>query len=281
MKVIRASDMGLCFGVRDAIAAARNVDDPEQTTILGELVHNRHVLVQLEERGFPVQPENNRQQLPATSAVLVTAHGISDRQRNRLESAGKQLVDTTCPLVKRVHTAAQQLARDGFHVILIGRPGHVEVRGIVEDLPGYTVVAAAEDVERWPFPRLGVICQSTTPPRHAEMIRATITARNPLAEVRFINTICQPTLDRQQALERLCDNVDVVVVVGGANSNNTRQLVDLARERGVPAWQVQSARDLKLEWFRGCRSVGLTAGTSTLDATTDEVHAALVAMTAQ
>lgn len=279
MKVIRAQAMGMCFGVRDALQAAARIDRTEDVTIHGELVHNPLVLVQLQDRGFPMQAESRRQQLPPTWSVLVTAHGISDRERKRLTGAGKQLIDTTCPLVRRVHEAAQQLECDGFHILLIGRPGHVEVQGIIEDLKHCDVLASVDDVRQWPHSRLGVICQSTTPPRHASNMLAKIEACNPHAEVRFINTICQPTMERQYALEALCLSVDAVVVVGGPNSNNTRQLLDLARESGTPAWQVQSAADLRPEWFDGCRCVGLTAGTSTLDETVDAVERALTSLT--
>jgi 4-hydroxy-3-methylbut-2-enyl diphosphate reductase len=208
----------------------------------------------------------------------VTAHGISDRERSRLTGNGKQLIDTTCPLVRRAHEAAQRLEREGYYVLVIGRPGHVEVRGIVEDLAECEVISGVADVRSWPHTRLGILCQTTTPPRQAADIVSEIRSRNPQADVRFINTICQPTLDRQNALEELCAKVDVVVVVGGANSNNTRQLVALARELGTPAWQVQSADELRAEWFENCETVGLTAGTSTLDETIDEVHRSLAAM---
>jgi len=278
MHVIRASALGLCFGVRDALKIAHGIADATDVTVHGELVHNPVVLVQLERQGFHLLPESEREGVPATTRVLITAHGISERERTRLTGHGKQLIDTTCPLVRRAHEAAQRLARDGCFVLVVGRPGHVEVRGIVEDLNDFAVVSGVDDVQTWPHAQLGVVCQTTTPPRQAEDIVAAIRAQNPHAEVRFLNTICQPTLDRQQALEELCRSVDAVVVVGGPNSNNTRQLVALARELGTPAWQVQSADDLKPEWFDDCRTIGLTAGTSTLDQTVDEVERALNGM---
>jgi 4-hydroxy-3-methylbut-2-enyl diphosphate reductase len=278
MQIIRASAMGLCFGVRDALQTARDVEQSADVTIHGELVHNQQVLVQLQAQGFQMLAEHERHLVPPTSTVLVTAHGISERERGRLLAEGKRLIDTTCPLVRRVHETAQRLADDGFHVLVIGRPGHVEVRGITEDLASCDVIASVDQVRTWPSDKLGVICQTTTPPRHATEIVAAIQARNPQAAVRFVNTICQPTLERQSALERLCRMVDAVVVVGGANSNNTRQLVDLARGMGTPAWQVQTAADLQTAWFRSCQHVGLTAGTSTLDTTVDEVYEALAAM---
>jgi 4-hydroxy-3-methylbut-2-en-1-yl diphosphate reductase len=278
MHVIRASALGLCFGVRDALKMAHGIEDATDVTVHGELVHNPLVLVQLQQQGFQMLAESERNQTPATPRVLVTAHGISDRERTRLTEDGKQLIDTTCPLVRRAHEAAQRLAREGCYVLVIGRPGHVEVRGIVDDLAECAVIARVEDVCTLPQARLGIVCQTTTPPRQADEIVAAIRSHNPQAEVRFVNTICQPTLDRQRALEELCRVVDAVVVVGGANSNNTRQLVALARELGTPAWQVQSADELCGEWFTNCRTVGLTAGTSTLDQTVEEVEQALAAM---
>src|SRR5437764_3564138 len=110
MKVIRAEALGLCFGVRDALAIANGISRPDLVTIHGELVHNETVLVQLRSRGFGLTPEQERDRMPDTPCLLVTAHGISDAERCRLEAAGKQLIDTTCPLVRRVHQAARALS---------------------------------------------------------------------------------------------------------------------------------------------------------------------------
>ncbi len=275
MDVIRAEVLGMCFGVRDALAAIAGVEDPFRVTIHGQLVHNEVVVTRLRVRGFGTADEDDRDRLAPTPAVLVTAHGISDRERARLTAAGKELIDTTCPLVRRVHLAAQKLRRDGYHVLVVGRPGHVEVRGIVEDLDSFDVVPDAASVRRYPHARLGVICQSTTAPRVAAEVRAEVERQNPNAEVKYVDTTCQPTRDHQRALEDLLPRVDAVVVVGGSNSNNTRELVELAVARGVPAYRVGGAADLRAEWFIGCRRVGLTAGTSTLDETVWEVEDAL------
>ncbi|HEV8002550.1 MAG TPA: 4-hydroxy-3-methylbut-2-enyl diphosphate reductase [Planctomycetaceae bacterium] len=275
MQVLRAEAMGLCFGVRDALAIAARQPDPSHTTIHGELVHNEAVLVQLRSRGFQMTAEADRRPLPATDDVLVTAHGISDRERQRLESAGKRLIDTTCPLVGRVHRAAQALQSDGYHVLVLGRPSHAEVRGIVEDLASYDVLETPEQVVNFGHAKLGLVCQTTTPPALAQEILAAVRARNPTARVRFADTICQPTRDRQQALDRLLDRVDAMIVVGGKNSNNTRQLVERSRAASVPVWHVQDAGELDLPALRKFQVIGLTAGTSTLDETIDAVYAAL------
>ena len=138
------------------------------------------------------------------------------------------------------------------------------------------MIESADDVDAYPHRRLGIVCQTTATERRVDAIRAAIVARNPEAEIRFVDTVCLPTKEHQRALERLLDRVDAVVVVGGRNSNNTRELVGRCRERGKPALHVQSAAELDPAWFKGFATVGLTAGTSTLPETIEEVHRALV-----
>jgi len=270
--------MGMCFGVRDALQVADEVEEPETVTIHGELVHNEVVLDALKQRGFHMADEVDRSALPETESVLITAHGVSERERARLAKRRKALIDTTCPLVRLVHEAAQKLRREERFVIVLGRPGHVEVEGVVGDLDDYAVVYHADDVCEWDLSRLGVICQSTMPPADAELLLALIRERNPRADVRFVDTICYPTRARQEAITEMLGQVEAVVVVGGINSNNTCQLVDRVRSRGLPAFHVQTADDLDSTWFTEFERVGLTAGTSTPGAVIDEVHEQLVAM---
>lgn len=278
VEVIVAESLGMCFGVRDALAAAREIDEPAEVTIFGELVHNEAVRAELNQRGFLETPEGGAGDVPSTPQVLVTAHGVSDRVRARFEEAGKQVVDTTCPLVRRAHEAARSLAAAGCHVLVIGRRDHVEVRGLVGDLESAEVIESIDEVRAWPCDEIGIIAQTTTPTATAEAIRSEVVARNPQARIRWIDTICQPTKDRQVALDALISRVDAVVVVGGSNSNNTKKLASRCRERGVPAYHIQGARDLQPNWFHGCRCVGLTAGTSTLDSTIAEVYRELCAI---
>jgi 4-hydroxy-3-methylbut-2-enyl diphosphate reductase len=276
MRVIRAENMGLCFGVRDALAIMNQVERPEEVTVHGELVHNPIVLDQLGLRGFRTSSESTRDVGVETPVVLITAHGVSDVERARLDRAGKRLIDTTCPLVERAHRAAVRLRDEGYHVLIIGRVGHVEVRGIAEDLPSVDIIGAESEVVTYPHARLGVVCQTTTPERLVKQVRRAIEERNPRAEIRFVDTVCLPTKDHQRSLERLLDRVEAMVVVGGRNSNNTKELVALCSERGVPALHVQDASEVDPNWLAPFETVGLTAGTSTLDATIDEVERALL-----
>jgi 4-hydroxy-3-methylbut-2-enyl diphosphate reductase len=277
MRVIRADVLGMCFGVRDSLAMIDRIGEPSAITIHGELVHNEVVQLQLQARGFGMRSEEARKRsLPETRAVLITAHGISDRERTRLRSAGKEILDTTCPLVKRVHQAAALLEAEGYFVLLIGRRGHVEVEGIIEDLEHFEVIESADEVSVYPSSRLGIVCQTTATERTVMAIRAGVAALNPDALIKFVDTVCLPTKEHQRALENLLDQVEAVVVVGGRSSNNTQQLAARCRERGKPALHVQSAAELDPDWFKAFAVVGLTAGTSTLHETIDEVHRALV-----
>ena len=278
MKVIRARELGLCFGVRDAIELARQLPRPGDVTVLGELVHNELVLEELDGRGFLSFPERDSESIPEGDEVLITAHGVSDRRREGLLAAGKKLVDTTCPLVRRAHEAALLLRDEGYHVVVIGKADHVEVLGLTGDLGDFTVVSCPDAVPEIPARRIGVIAQTTTRPVVHEQILASIRERNPGAEIRSIDTICSPTREHQEALEELFRRADVIVAVGGQRSNHTRQLVELALERGLEAHHVQGPGDLNPRWFSPDSVVGLTAGTSTLDETVDAVEDALRAL---
>lgn len=276
MQVIRASAMGVCFGVRDALKITEAVAQPVQVTVYGELVHNPLVQQRMRHRGFNQSSEGAcRDELPGTSHVLITAHGISEWRKKQLLAAGKTLLDTTCPLVRKAHASAIRLRDQGYYVLVIGRPGHVEVQGIVEDLYRFDVLPDAKAVKTYESDRIGIVCQTTTPAALAKQVRAEVARMNPQAEIKYFDTICQPTKDRQTALEDLLNQVKTVVVVGGRNSNNTRQLAQRCRERGAVVYHVQSPEELDSRWFDGVDVVGLTAGTSTLSETIESVYQAL------
>jgi 4-hydroxy-3-methylbut-2-en-1-yl diphosphate reductase len=273
MQLLLAEEMGMCFGVRDALKTLELIEQPEKVSIHGELVHNPIVLQQLDRRGFHRVGESDRESRDQREFVLITAHGISNRERQRLSAGGKQLIDTTCPLVRRVHEKAMELQRQGYFVVLFGKHDHVEVRGIVEDLDRYRVFEREEEMETLPESRIALICQTTLAPDRLKRLRDAFGAKNPRAEIRFVDTSCHPTRARQEAVAALLERVDLMIVVGGSNSNNTRELTRKCEARGVRAFQVQHASELRMEWFDGVKRVGLTAGTSTLASTIDEVRA--------
>jgi 4-hydroxy-3-methylbut-2-enyl diphosphate reductase len=274
MEVRMAEHLGMCFGVRDAIDLALRLTRQGPLTILGDLVHNPDVLAEMDEAGAmrTGQPEEVK-----TQALLLTAHGTANQVKSQLRASGHQVHDATCPLVKKVHLAAARLVAEGRHPVVIGQAGHVEVRGLVGDLPAYTIVLEEKDFakldERAELGcRFGVVAQTTQPLALVLDLVAAMRRRFPANDIRFIDTVCQPTKDRQEAVHRLAAEADAIVVVGGPDSNNSKKLTELARQLGRPAYQVADASQLRPEWFSDIRVVGLTAGTSTPDRCIEEVR---------
>jgi 4-hydroxy-3-methylbut-2-enyl diphosphate reductase len=160
----------------------------------------------------------------------------------------------------------------GFFPVVIGQAAHVEVLGLTGDFPQSIVILTEADIRSLPFhEKIGVISQTTQPLERVLELVDQIKRHHPRAEVRYVDTVCHPTKQRQQALEHLCELCDTLVVIGGRNSNNTRQLTDTARRLGVTAHQIEHAGELEPAWFVHSRNVGVTAGTSTLDETVRQV----------
>jgi 4-hydroxy-3-methylbut-2-en-1-yl diphosphate reductase len=270
MRIIRANSLGMCFGVRDAIALAQQRASQVPLTIFGELVHNDIVLASLRQGGIQVQ--NDAAKI-TTPEVMITAHGASERTIGSLRAQGLTVSEATCPLVRNAHRAVQRLVQENYHPVIIGKRDHVEVRGLTEDLRAYDVVLSEEDVNALPdHPRFGVVAQTTQPIEKVRRLLDLICRRFPSAEVHFEDTVCQPTKQRQLAAIELAERADVVVVVGGRNSNNTRELVNTCQQFCQWVHQVQNVAELNPEWFEGAQIVGLTAGTSTPDTTIDSVE---------
>jgi len=253
----------MCFGVRDAITLALDHARQQALTILGELVHNETVLDRLRRQG--VHTAGPGDPVP-TPAVMVTAHGASDRAKAALQARGLTVVEATCPLVRHAHLAVLALARQGYHPVIVGQREHVEVRGLTGDLDAFDVVLTEEEVthlrER---PRFGVAAQTTQPSDHVRHLVAVLRAQFPHSEVKFVDTVCRPTKERQWAAVELAREADVVIVIGGAHSNNTRQLVATCGRYCARVHHVQSPADLRADWLEAAETIGLTAGTSTPD----------------
>jgi len=268
--IIRATHLGMCFGVRDAIALAEEHAAAAPLTILGDLVHNPAVMASLRDRGVSVATDVADVQ---TQTVMVTAHGASDKALARTRARGLNVVEATCPLVYVAHRAIKALLRDGYHPVIIGQRGHVEVRGLTEDLDDFDVVLTEDDVRALaPRPRIGVASQTTQPIARVQHLVKLIRQRFPAADVKLIDTVCLPTKQRQTAAVELARQCDVVVVIGGAASNNTRELVQTSRQYCSRVHHIQSDGDLRMEWFAGAGTVGVTAGTSTPDPIIDQVE---------
>lgn len=270
MEIKMAKHYGICFGVRDAIEMARQIAGKEPLTLLGEIVHNPIVIQRMEQWG--IQRGKLEDVTAPTPAVMITAHGTATRTKISWQKKGHRIFDGTCPLVHKAHAALAALVADGYFPVVLGKRNHIEVRGLIGDFPEACVVEERSDCEKIPpASKIGVIAQTTYPESRAAAILEKLEKAHPESEIRFVDTICQPTKERQRALQELCSQVDVMIIIGGSGSNNTRELVATAHRNGIPAHHIEKASDLKGEWFQGVHRVGVTAGTSTLEETVRSV----------
>ena len=273
MKILRAEHLGMCFGVRDAIALAVESARHAPLTVLGDLVHNEAVLADMRRQGIRFEAHSAA---VTTRNVMITAHGASDRAIAETRRQGFNVMEATCPLVHVAHRSLRKLVAAGCHPVIIGQRDHVEVRGMTGDLAEFDVVLTAEDiVQLRERPRYGVIAQTTQPIESVRQLVQLLRERFPAAEVRFIDTVCQPTKQRQGAAIELAQKCSVVIVIGGAHSNNTRQLARTCDRFCSRVHHVQTATDIRVEWFREDDIIGLTAGTSTPDYLINEIEQAI------
>ncbi len=270
MNIVRAHHLGMCFGVRDALSLAHAEGARQPLTILGELVHNPSMLENLRRAGIGIETDLTAVH---TNAVMITAHGVSDRRRAELRGRGLEILEATCPLVHVAHRALRSLVEAGHHPVVIGKRGHVEVNGLVEDYPGADIVLSERDIdslrERTSF---GVVAQTTQPVTRVRSLVDYLRHRFPESSVHFRDTVCLPTKQRQEAAVQLAGECSVVIVVGGRRSNNTRELVETIRVICARVHQVETADELQAEWLRADDTVGITAGTSTPDAQIEAVE---------
>jgi 4-hydroxy-3-methylbut-2-enyl diphosphate reductase len=270
MKTMRAGHLGMCFGVKDAVALALKTAEREPLTVLGDLVHNETVLAELRAKGVRFERQSAN---VGTQTVMVTAHGASERALNETRRLGLNVLEATCPLVHVAHRSLKKLVEEGFHPVVIGKREHVEVRGMTEDLAEFDVVLVEEEIAKLQErSRFGIISQTTQPIEKVRRLVQLIREGFPKSEVRFIDTVCQPTKQRQSAAVELAQKCDVVVVIGGAHSNNTHELVKTCSQFCPRVHHVQMADDLCAEWFCDDDTVGITAGTSTPDEVIQKVN---------
>lgn len=276
MKILRAAHLGWCFGVRDAVALVHQHARQEPVTVLGRLVHNPTVVADLARRGVRLADDPRAVD---TRTVVITAHGISETRRQQVTQAVPRVVEATCPLVHHAHRQVHQLVQGGFHPLIIGQAGHVEVRGLTEDLESCDVVLSETDIDQlMPRPRFGVVAQTTQPIDRVRRLVRYLGTRFPQAEIRFIDTVCQPTKQRQTAAIALARQCNVVIVIGGRHSNNTGELARTCARFCRRVHRVETAADLDTAWFRPADTVGLTAGTSTPDDVIAAVEQRLAAL---
>jgi small subunit ribosomal protein S1 len=263
LKVSVAPGSGFCFGVKRAIRLAEKAlhesEGPFYT--LGELIHNPQVVAELEKKGLEVAEDISDVH---RGTLVIRCHGASEQVIESARERKLEVVDATCPFVRKAQELASLLSDAGYKVAVVGDIGHPEVDAIAAGLSDATVVGTEAQAKRMrKAERMGVVAQTTQSVETLGKIVGVLLGK--AQELRVYNTICETTFHRQAETLKLAGEVDVMVVVGGKNSANTARLHDISRGRVKRTHWVESASDLKREWFKGAAHVGVTGGASTPD----------------
>ena len=265
MKVRLATSRGFCFGVEDAIQlaeAAVEEHGPGRVVALGPVIHNKQVVNELQDAGLDQTVD--LELIDPSKTVLIRSHGAPPETFQRATERGLGIVDATCGLVKRAQNVVKQLHEEGYHVVMIGDPDHPEVRGVIGYAPNVTVIAEETNLERaLPYKeRLGIVAQTTQSPEHVADMIAKILKR-PYREVKIVNTLCLEVARRQEAAMELAKEVEVMFVLGGLHSANTRELARLCREAACDTYHLETWKQFKPSMVKGKQVAGVTAGAST------------------
>jgi len=259
-----AKSAGFCFGVRDAIELALDTAQRGEGPVhmLGHIVHNEHVVRSIHEAGVKVV--DKIQDIDA-GILLIRAHGAVPGVYEEARKQGLQVVDATCPLVLDIHEHVRQLEKEGYRVVIIGDHGHDEVVGIAGQVKEATVLAKPEEVDTQMgrMKKIGVVSQSTQNIENVQAIVGKLVGK--CQELKFINTICGPTMVHQNEIRTLPLENDVMIIVGSFTSANTKRLTAISKSLNPRTYQVESAADLDPAWFEGAQTVGVSAGASTPD----------------
>jgi 4-hydroxy-3-methylbut-2-enyl diphosphate reductase len=266
LRVVLAQPRGFCAGVERAIEiverALKKFGPP--IYVRHEIVHNRHVVEDLRQRGAVFV--DHLDEIPPGAITVFSAHGVAKRVEEQAEARALPVIDATCPLVAKVHAEGRRYAASGREIVLVGHAGHAEVEGTIGQIPGKVyLVQTVEDVERLEVSdpeQLAYVTQTTLSVDDTRQIIAALKARFPAIKGPDVRDICYATQNRQTAVRELAGMVDMILVVGSDNSSNSNRLREIGAQLGKPSYLIDDASALRPEWFAGVRSVGVTAGAS-------------------
>ncbi len=262
MKIICAENMGFCFGVKRAVDMALK---QENAFVLGQLIHNPQVVELLEKRGIKeIKSVDDIEK----GILIITAHGTTKSNIIKAKSKKLDIIDTTCPLVKKVQNLVKEFNNKGYDLILFGDKGHSEVKGIVSNAENIIVVSTKEDTKNIFVKKACLLSQTTQSIKKFNEISKVL--KSNVNELKIINTICDATKKRQDSAMNTAKKCDLMVVIGGYNSANTKRLREIC-SKITETKQIETAKEIKKEWFKGKSLVGITAGASTPDFVIKEI----------
>jgi (E)-4-hydroxy-3-methyl-but-2-enyl pyrophosphate reductase len=278
MEIRKAKVQGFCFGVAITVKKAEEaIASRDDVTTLGHVVHNPQTVAELEANGLRNAATVDDVE---RGALFVRAHGLPVEVFDKAHAKGLEIIDATCPMVTKIHVQAEKLRADGYKIIVVGDPTHPEVKGTLSHVPGAWCIETVEDVARLPRgSRVGVVVQSTySRERFTDVVKS---LSEKYYEVRAVNTICTDTNNRQSEALRLAEEVEVMVVVGGKTSANTKHLAELAESHGARSYHIEGPDELQAQWFDGVGVAGLMSGASTPGWLVDRVFARMEELAGQ
>jgi len=275
VEIKKAKTQGFCFGVAITLKKAEEtVASHGAVTTLGHIVHNPQMVASFEDKGL-----RNAQSVDEVEAgtLFVRAHGLPVEVFEKAAEKGLTIVDATCPMVTKIHVQAEKLRADGYKIIVVGDPNHPEVKGTLSHVPGAWCIQTPDDIAALPrASKVGVVVHSTWSGAGFTEIVQKLSSK--YYEVRAVNTICTDTHNRQSEAGQLATEVEVMVVVGGKTSANTKHLADLAATQGARSYHIEGPDELQPQWFEGVKVAGLMSGASTPGWLVDQVEARMEAL---
>lgn len=263
MKIKIAENAGFCFGVKRALNQIEKLDNKEDNYILGKLIHNPQVVNELEKKGLKSVLIEDINKLNKNSTIIISAHGVPDKTINNLKNQNFKVIDCTCPLVKKVHNLTKDAEKQGSSVIIFGDKEHTEVKGIAGNLKDPVIISNINEINNISKNRKYCLVSQTTQ-NVEEFNYFTDKLKKLIRDLKIYDTICIPTKKRQSSSVELAKKSDLMLVVGGKMSANTRRLAKKCSEF-TETYHVEAETELKREWFEGKENIGITAGASTPD----------------
>jgi 4-hydroxy-3-methylbut-2-enyl diphosphate reductase len=261
MKIVVAKTAGFCFGVKRAIDIAFKIAMEKRKGVytLGPIIHNPQVVERLKDKGIiPIEDIKAKKDI---RALIIRTHGITLQLLKEITSMGCEIIDATCPFVKKAQHYAKLLNEDNYQVVILGEKNHPEVQSLMSYASDNAIVVDGKT----PLPKLrnkvGIIVQTTQPLDTLQKVL--YDALEHSNEIKVYNTICNSTALRLRETEKMARKVDVMFVVGGKNSANTTQLTRLCKSLSVPTYHIETASEIKGEWIKRAKKLGITAGAST------------------
>ncbi len=271
-EIIIAENAGMCFGVRKAVEEAfRSASKHDKDIFIkGELVHNQHIVDKLERAG--VKKIEDISEVPKDKRLIIRAHGDVKDVYDYCKNNNIEITDCTCIFVKKIQDLAKKLEKEGYHIVIIGKKEHPEIKSIASRLNNFTIIRDKDEISKISrlktHEKTGVIVQTTYKKEDFEIIAKEL--ERCCNELKICNTICSATSQRQKSAKKTAKKVDVMLVIGGKNSSNTRSLYEICK-RIVDSYLIENKADIRKEWLSGKSRIGITAGASTPQIIIDEV----------